>query len=121
DSPPLRTRNGIPAPEHSHFLPRERPSITMKVLVTGASGFIGRPLVLRLVARGHRVRGLVRRAHEAQALTGAEIEVGDVRDAGAVDRATRGMDVVVHLACATGVARASVAREVNVLGTRRVL
>ncbi|TMQ72808.1 MAG: NAD-dependent epimerase/dehydratase family protein [Candidatus Eisenbacteria bacterium] len=93
----------------------------MKVLVTGASGFIGRPLVLRLVARGHRVRGLVRRAHEAQALTGAEIEVGDVRDAGAVDRATRGMDVVVHLACATGVARASVAREVNVLGTRRVL
>jgi NADH dehydrogenase len=93
----------------------------MKVLVTGASGFIGRPLVTRLVARGHRVRGLVRRADESPLLPGAEIEVGDVRDAGAVDRATRGMDGVVHLACATGVADRGKVREVNVAGTRRVV
>jgi len=93
----------------------------MKVLVTGASGFIGRPLVSLLTARGHSVRGMVRRAAEAQEISGIEIEVGDVRDAGAVDRATRGMDAVVHLAAATGVARASVAREVNVQGTRGIL
>jgi len=93
----------------------------MKVLVTGASGFIGRPLVSLLTARGHSVRGMVRRAAEAQEISGIEIEVGDVRDAGAVDRATRGVDAVVHLAAATGVARASVAREVNVQGTRRIL
>ncbi len=92
----------------------------MKVLVTGAAGFIGRPLVTRLVARGHSVRGLVRRVDEASAL-GTAAEIGDVRDAGAVDRATRGMDAVVHLACATGVARERVAREVNVEGTRRVI
>lgn len=93
----------------------------MKVLVTGASGFIGRPLVRRLVAHGHRVRGLARRADVAAALPGAEVELGDMRDAGAVDRATRGMDAVVHLACATGVAREPVARDVNVTGTRRLL
>lgn len=93
----------------------------MKVLVTGASGFIGRPLVSLLAARGHHVRALVRRSDEAQIIPGAEVEVGDVRDAGAVDRSTRGMDAVVHLAAATGVARASVARQVNVQGTRRVL
>jgi NADH dehydrogenase len=93
----------------------------MKVLVTGASGFIGRPLVARLVARGHHLRALVRRPNEAQGLPGAEIEVGDVRDAGAVDRGTRGMDAVVHLAAATGVARAVVARDVNLEGTRRVI
>ena len=93
----------------------------MKVLVTGASGFIGRPLVRRLLARGHVVRALVRRAGEATSLAGGEIEIGDMRDAGAVDRATRGMDGVVHLACATGVAREAVARAVNVTGTRRLL
>ena len=93
----------------------------MKVLVTGASGFIGRPLVSLLAARGHHVRALVRRSDEVQIIPGAEVEVGDVRDAGAVDRSTRGMDAVVHLAAATGVARASVARQVNVQGTRQVL
>jgi NADH dehydrogenase len=93
----------------------------MKVLITGASGFIGRPLIQRLVAGGHQVRGLVRRAEEAGALPGTQLEVGDVRDAGVVDRATRGIEAVVHLACATGVARRKVAREVNVRGTRLLL
>ena len=77
----------------------------MNVLVTGASGFIGRPLVARLLSRGHRVRGLVRRPEERVALGGAQAEVGDLRDTGAVERATRGMDAVVHLAWATGVTR----------------
>jgi NADH dehydrogenase len=93
----------------------------MNVLVTGASGFIGQPLVRRLLAAGHRVRSLVRRAGEQAVLPHVEIEVGDVRDSGAVDRATRGMDAVAHLACATGVARERVAWAVNVEGTRRLL
>ena len=93
----------------------------MNVLVTGASGFIGQPLVRRLLSAGHRVRALVRRAEERVALARAEIEVGDVRDLGAVERATRGMDAVAHLACATGVARERVARAVNVDGTRHLL
>jgi NADH dehydrogenase len=93
----------------------------MNVLVTGASGFIGQPLVRRLLASGHRVRALVRRSGEEALLPGAEIEPGDVRDAGAVDRATRGMDAIAHLAWATGVVRESTTRAVNVEGTRRLL
>jgi NADH dehydrogenase len=93
----------------------------MNVLVTGASGFIGRSLVHRLLARGHRVRALLRRIEEPATQAGSEVTVGDVRDAAAVERATRGMDGVVHLACATGVARAGVVTAVNVEGTRHVL
>jgi NADH dehydrogenase len=93
----------------------------MNVLVTGASGFIGQPLVRHLLAHGHRVRALVRRAGEATLLPGADVEVGDLRDSGAVERATRGMDAIVHLAWATGVARESSARVVNVDGTRRLV
>jgi len=93
----------------------------MKVLVTGASGFIGQPLVRRLLASGHTVRALIRRASERELLPGADIEVGDLRDSGAVERVARGMEAVVHLAWATGVARESSARAVNVEGTRRLL
>jgi NADH dehydrogenase len=93
----------------------------MKVLVTGASGFIGRPLVRRLAARGHQVRALVRRAGEQASRPGAEAVVGDLRDPAALERAAGGAQGVVHLACATGVARERVVREINVEGTRRLL
>jgi len=59
------------------------------VLVTGASGFIGRRLVRRLIARKCRACCLVRansRVDELQAI-GAELITGDVTDRGSVDRA----------------------------------
>ena len=93
----------------------------MNVLVTGASGFIGQPLVRRLLTHGHRVRALVRRAGEASVLHGADIAVGDLRDAPTLERAVQGTSAIVHLAWATGVARESAARVVNVEGTRRLL
>lgn len=93
----------------------------MNVLVTGASGFIGRVLTRRLVAAGYPVRALVRGAGERAALPGAECVVGDLRDPSSLDRAADGMDAIVHLACATGVARESLARAVNVEGTRALL
>jgi len=93
----------------------------MKVLVTGASGFIGRALGRHLVGAGHEVRALVRRASEAGIPAEAERVVGDLLDLSSLERAAEGMAGVVHLACATGVARESVARAVNVDGTRRLL
>jgi UDP-glucose 4-epimerase len=71
----------------------------MRVLVTGASGFIGRPLCAALAAAGHAVRAAVR-DRRAQAFPPG-IEVVKLPDlAGPVDWAplTDGMDAVVHLA-----------------------
>lgn len=93
----------------------------MRVLVTGASGFIGRALTRHLLVRGHAVRALVRRADEAGIPAEAEKVTGDMLDPSSLDRAARNMEGIAHLACATGVARESAARAVNVEGTRALL
>jgi NADH dehydrogenase len=93
----------------------------MKVLVTGASGFIGQALLPRLVAAGHDVRALARRPESVAVQARVEAVAGDLLDADSLDRAVRGMDVVVHLACATGIADARLVRRVNVDGTRALL
>jgi nucleoside-diphosphate-sugar epimerase len=91
-------------------------------LVTGAAGFLGRALARRLLARGHAVRGLVRRRAPGDALDAAvEQVVGDATDPAALARAVAGCDVVFHLA---GVRRATDAAEfmrVNAGSTRLLL
>ena len=56
----------------------------MKCFVTGASGFIGANLVHELVARGHRVKALLRPESDERGLPGAKFErvSGDVLDRG---------------------------------------
>jgi UDP-glucose 4-epimerase len=66
----------------------------MRVLVTGAFGFVGTALVERLTAAGHEVRALTSRADSAD----SEHFVGDVRDPEAMRRAVRDVDGVCHLA-----------------------
>jgi 2-alkyl-3-oxoalkanoate reductase len=58
----------------------------MRVLLAGATGAIGRPLIRGLKQRGHIVYGLVRSAESTRALTemGAEGVIGDALDAGSV-------------------------------------
>jgi dihydroflavonol-4-reductase len=71
------------------------------VLVTGATGFTGGHLARGLAAAGRHVRALVRRpAARATDLRAANIEVveGDLRDAGALARVLRGVEVVYHTA-----------------------
>jgi uncharacterized protein YbjT (DUF2867 family) len=78
-------------PERRHAKP---------ILVTGAAGAvgsIGRNLTEMLVAKGHRVRSLVRREDErAEALRqlGAEVMQGDLTDLTAMHRAIEGCDRV---------------------------
>lgn len=74
----------------------------MNILVTGATGFIGREVTARLSGRAHSLALLVRgpRAEQriaAMGLSGSVIE-GDLEDAHALDRAVHGIDAVVHLA-----------------------
>ncbi len=77
------------------------------VLVTGASGFIGRALVAELQRRGYATRCSVRALSSSGGLKGEIIEVGDVNAATDWTQALAGVDVVIHL-----VARAHVLNEV---------
>ena len=72
----------------------------MKVLVTGATGFIGQHLTARLLSLGRRVRILTRDPSRVPShwLPHVEIVVGDLLDAGVVGAATRGVSAVYHLA-----------------------
>ena len=91
----------------------------MIVLVTGASGFLGRAVAAELVAGGHEVRTLQRRE---SGVVGAADVLGSITDADAVARATDGVDGVVHLAAKVSLAGAeSDFRAVNVEGTRSLL
>lgn len=87
----------------------------MKVLVTGASGTLGRAVVPHLVAAGHEVRGMSRRPRPAG--DGVEWVVADLGTGTGVDLAVSGVEAVVHLASATR----SFSSRVDVAGTRRLV
>ncbi|MSU42117.1 MAG: NAD-dependent epimerase/dehydratase family protein [Pedosphaera sp.] len=72
----------------------------MNCFVTGASGFIGANLVHELIARGHRVRALLRLGADTRGLAGAEYEAvpGDVADRDSLARSLRGCDWCFHVA-----------------------
>lgn len=73
----------------------------MRILITGATGFLGRATVRELTGAGHTVRAIVRdAARAAGAWPGAAVEVveGQVSDARVVGPAAQGMDAVVHIA-----------------------
>jgi uncharacterized protein YbjT (DUF2867 family) len=68
-----------------------------RVFITGASGFMGRRLSAELVARGHSVRGLVRRGSEKHLALGCEGVTGDPLDASSYQDLVSGCDTLVHL------------------------
>jgi uncharacterized protein YbjT (DUF2867 family) len=70
------------------------------VAVTGATGFVGRHVVRELLARGFRVRALIRdraKAKETLPQVGVELVEGDVTTPGDVARLVAGCGAVVHL------------------------
>ncbi|WP_336645486.1 NAD-dependent epimerase/dehydratase family protein [Microbacterium sp. USHLN186] len=91
----------------------------MSVLITGASGFLGRAVAGELVAAGHHVRSLQRRASRVD---GVEDVLGSITDAPLLARALEGADAVVHLAAKVSLAGAPAEfHAVNVEGTRVLL
>lgn len=96
----------------------------MKVLVTGASGFVGSRLCHRLIAGGHEVRAFVRASSSRMAVEGLPLEftVGDIFDSASVHAAVEGTEVVFH--CAGQVSRWQDGQQMidsHVLGTQNIL
>lgn len=74
----------------------------MRILVTGAGGFIGHHLVKRLKAEGHWVRGADLKHPEYEPSPADEFLVGDLRFFESCAQATRGVDDVYQLAADMG-------------------
>jgi nucleoside-diphosphate-sugar epimerase len=101
----------------------------MRVLVTGASGFVGSHVVAGLLDSGHTVRAFARsrsKLDSSLAAVGAEVDEvteGDVTDQEAVSAAMRGVDAVVHAAnvYTYDPRRSQIMMRTAVEGTRNVL
>ena len=94
----------------------------MRFLVTGANGFVGKPLCVELFRRGHVVRAASRSAHAAS--DGFEqATVGSIDGVTDWSAALRDLDVVIHLAARVHIMKDGAAdplaafRKVNVAGT----
>jgi nucleoside-diphosphate-sugar epimerase len=96
-----------------------------KVLVTGASGFIGGHVARRLLEeKGAAVRGLVRNPAKARELEklGVEVVPGDLADTASLERAVQGCSVVIHAAAqVSSVPNRATFEQSNVAGTRNLL
>ncbi len=92
------------------------------VLVTGGGGFLGRAVVHALASRGDRVRSFSRHYHAELEALGIEQLRGDIADAGALERAASGVDVVFHTAAKPPPWGDSADyHRTNVLGTQNVI
>ncbi|NUN67322.1 NAD-dependent epimerase/dehydratase family protein (plasmid) [Pseudanabaena biceps] len=71
-----------------------------RILITGATGFLGSHLCQRLASEGHQVRAFVRPNSNTSHISGANIEyaVGDMNDVESLCQAVRNQEVVIHTA-----------------------
>ncbi|NUT70218.1 NAD(P)-dependent oxidoreductase [Pseudarthrobacter sp. C4D7] len=91
----------------------------MKVLVTGASGLLGREVAGLLVRRGHEVSTFQRRP---SGVDGAADRCGSLTDDAAVAAAVQGAEAIIHLAAKVSfTGSAGEFEAINVQGTRRLI
>ncbi|MDD5347761.1 MAG: SDR family NAD(P)-dependent oxidoreductase, partial [Candidatus Omnitrophica bacterium] len=93
----------------------------MKVLVTGATGFIGRYVVNALLEEGHAVSALVRKTSKVDFLKaqGVQLVYGDIADAGSLGAIRGPFDAVIHSAGYVGNDWERL-YQTNVLGTENI-
>ncbi len=97
------------------------------ILITGATGYIGRHLVARLVAQGERPRCLVRDINRAKRLlpvSKVELVTGATTSPDSLDAAVQGVDTIIHAAFLTADNKQSAGNEyekTNVQGTANLI
>jgi NADH dehydrogenase len=93
------------------------------ILVTGATGFVGRRVVRALASGGHAVRALVHTESSARVLPARDVELarGDVLDPQSLRRACEGVDSIIHLVAIVREVGSRTFRRVNHEGTRDLL
>ncbi|MBN1779923.1 SDR family NAD(P)-dependent oxidoreductase [bacterium] len=76
----------------------------MKILLTGATGFLGRHIVRKLNAEGADVRALVRNTSQTAHLESSKLTFieGNLRDRASIEKAVKNVDVIVHAATSKG-------------------
>ena len=93
------------------------------ILVAGATGITGSMIVHKLLARGERVRALVREGSDYSALeeAGAEVAIGDLKHALSVRQAMEGVDRVVSTATASSRGGEDTIEAVDRIGTASLI
>lgn len=97
------------------------PPSPRRILVAGASGFVGRHLVARLVARGHEVRALARSPKPDVRDERVEWRAGDITRPESLRGAAEGREVVFHLVGVSREQGEETFQRVHVEGTRNLL
>ena len=95
----------------------------MKVFLTGATGFVGKHMLGRLLAEGHGVRALVREPQKASSPGNAKAEpvAGDVVNGTGLTEGMQGCDAVIHLVGIIMEKGINTFERVHHLGTRNVV
>jgi nucleoside-diphosphate-sugar epimerase len=99
----------------------------MRVLISGATGFIGYHAARRLCEEGHSVRALVRSLEKAERVLGPlgvpsqDRVQGEMTDPTAVARAMQGCDAVIHAAAGVSVMSGRSDFSANLEGTKAVI
>lgn len=93
----------------------------MKFFITGGAGFLGINLVRHILQRGHEVVSYDLAPFDYPERDRIREVRGDIRDAGALEQAMRGADVVIHTAAALPLYSAEDIRSTDIDGTRNVL
>jgi nucleoside-diphosphate-sugar epimerase len=92
----------------------------MRVALTGASGFVGRHVLEKLLVGGHEVRALYRTPPYVE-VPGVTVVRGDLASQEALSELVENVEVVLHVAGAVSAPRASDFHRINLEGTRAVV
>lgn len=91
------------------------------IFITGATGFVGRNLLRKLIGKGVKVRCLVRDRSRIDNNNEVETIQGDIADIDILNRATQDVDIVIHLAAIAKTSSPDEFINVNVKGTKNLV